>query len=549
MGKPWFRKWPEALPKKLDYGTKTLPEIVLENCEKFRDEYAVIYYGRGITFQELGSSIQSLAGWLQEKGLGKGDRVAIYSDNTPHFIISYLAILASGGVCVCLNPMFKEDELEYHLNDSGAETIIILESKYNTLQNVRNKTSIKNVIIGFFDDYIPEQPTLPVPKSIEKAKSLNHNDESFMNIINLNKKYFPVKFNFHEDIALLQYTSGTSGFPKGSMITHRNLLVNVKGAKHWWGYEKRDAHLAVLPFFHVTGMLHSMLQPVFSGGVMVLLTRFDVETVVKAIDRYQINHWSSIATMNIALVNFHDVKQYNLTSLRLVRSGGARIPVNIYKEFKSLTGVDLLESYGLSETISQVTSNPPNYPKLGSVGMPVFDVDVKIVHENNPNKELPLGEKGEIIVKGPQVMKGYWNNELETKESFSKGFFLTGDLGYMDDDGFLYISGRKKEIIKASGYSVFPAEVENYLYKHPGIAECCVFGIPDPYRGEQIMAAIVPKDEYQGKLEEGKIVEWARENMSAYKYPRIVELRESLPKNASGKILRRNLVKEYNEKT
>jgi acyl-CoA synthetase (AMP-forming)/AMP-acid ligase II len=542
MGKPWLKHWPEGVPQSIDYGTRSLPAIVLDNCEKWPDKTAIIYYGREISFRELGESIRRFAAWLQHQGVRRADRVAIYADNSPHFVIAYHAILAAGAVCVCLNPMFKETELAYHLNDSGAETLITLAALYPVFENVKTNTNVKRVVVGKLSDYLPDNPALPPHPSMLNEPEVPRGDvHLFEEVLQFRQEFCPIDLEINNELALLQYTSGTTGHPKGAMITHRNLLVNIIGSKYWWKIEPGEVFLAVLPFFHVTGMIHSMCQPLYSGGTMILFTRYETESVIRAIEKYRVTFWSSIATMNIAVLNFPGVEKYDLTSLKSVKSGGAKIPLETLKRFSELTGVYLIEGYGLSETISQVTGNPPHRPKLGSVGIPVSDVDIKVVDQADPSRELPLGEVGEIIVQGPQVMKGYWNRAEETAASLYNGYLLTGDLGYMDEEGYVFISGRKKELIKASGFSVFPAEVENYLYMHPAIAECCVYGVPDPYRGEEICAAVVLKPEYQNRLSEADLVAWAKAHMSAYKYPRIIQIRDSLPKNASGKILRRVL--------
>ncbi|WP_165820809.1 AMP-binding protein [Pueribacillus theae] len=541
MTKPWLNYWPEGVPQTIDYGTRSLPAIVLENCKRWPDKTAIIYYGCEISYQELGNAMKRFAAWLQNNGVQRGDRVAIYMENTPHFVITYHAILAAGAVAVCLNPMFKETELEYHLNDSGAETLITLAGLFPIYKSVKGKTKVKRVVVGKIADYLPENPVLPPHPSMLNEPEVPENVHLFQDILTFEKELDPVALDIKKELALLQYTSGTTGNPKGAMITHRSLLVNIIGSKYWWKIEPGEVFLAVLPFFHVTGMLHCMCQPLYSGGTMILFTRYDTESVIRAIEMYKVTFWSSIATMNIAVLNFPDVRKYDLTSLKSVKSGGAKIPLETLQAFSELTGVYLIEGYGLSETISQITGNPPHRPKTGSVGIPVSDVDIKIVDQADPSIELPAGEVGELIVTGPQVMKGYWNRPEETKKSFYNEYLLTGDLAYMDEEGYFYISGRKKELIKASGYSVFPAEVENYLYMHPAIAECCVYGVPHSYRGEEICAAVVLKDEYNNQVTAEDIIAWAKEHMSAYKYPRIVEIRDSLPKNASGKILRRLL--------
>jgi acyl-CoA synthetase (AMP-forming)/AMP-acid ligase II len=419
-----------------------------------------------------------------------------------------------------------------------------MSGEYDVFKHIKARTNVKRVIVGAIGDYMPNQPEIPPHPSLLNEPPIPEGVSSFMDVLQLGKTYRPIPLDIHQDLALLQYTSGTTGKPKGAMITHLNLIVNVKAAATWWRIQSGEVFLSVLPLFHVTGLVHCLCTPLYTLGKIILFTRYETETAVQAIQTYQVNHWSSIATMNIAMVNHEGIEKYDLSSLTMIKSGGATIPSETIKKIKELTGLDLMSGFGLSETISQVTMTLKHRYKLGSTGIPQMDVDLKIVDPTDPSKELPLGEVGEILIKGPQVMKGYWDNPEATQEAFHNEYFITGDFGYLDEDGYLFISGRKKELIKASGYSVFPAEVENYLYENAAIHECCVYGVPDPYRGEQICAAVVLKPEYKGRVTEDELVNWAREHMAAYKAPRVIILQDSLPKNASGKILRRVVVEK-----
>jgi acyl-CoA synthetase (AMP-forming)/AMP-acid ligase II len=349
-----------------------------------------------------------------------------------------------------------------------------------------------------------------------------------------------IPIDLREDLALLQYTSGTTGLPKGAMITHFSLLTNTVGSAVWNGVTEKDIVLSVLPFFHVTGMIHSMCRPVYTGTTNIMLSRFDPEAVLQAIHTYRCTHWVSITTMNVAMVNHPDVEKYDLRSLRVCGSGGAPVPKEILEKWRKIIGTELAEGYGLSETISQTHMNPYLRPRYGSIGLPQFDIDCRIV-DLETGIDLPLDQEGELLVKGPTVMKGYWKRPEATAEVLKDGWLYTGDIARMDEDGYFYIVGRKKELIKASGYSVFPAEVENFLYGHPAIKEVAVIGLPDPYRGENIKAVIVLQSEYENKVREEEIIAWCKGKMAAYKYPRSVEFVKELPKTASGKVLRRVL--------
>jgi acyl-CoA synthetase (AMP-forming)/AMP-acid ligase II len=349
-----------------------------------------------------------------------------------------------------------------------------------------------------------------------------------------------IDLNLEEDLALLQYTSGTTGLPKGAMISHYSLLFNTVGSATWLGIGEEDVTLSVLPFFHVTGMIHSMNMPIYTGTTNIMLARFEPGTALKAIHQYRCTTWTSITTMNVAVVNFPEMDGYHLKSLKRSLTGGAPVPRDILEKWREMVGPELSEGYGLSETIAQTHMNPVYRPRYGSIGLPVFGVECRIV-DLETGKDVDGREEGELLIQGPTVMKGYWNRPEETREVLRDGWLHTGDIARMDEDGYFYIVGRKKDLIKASGFSVFPAEVENVLYGHPAVKEVAVVGVPDPYRGENIKAFIVLKGEYRTRVREEEIILWCREKMAAFKYPRIVEFIEELPKTASGKVLKRVL--------
>jgi acyl-CoA synthetase (AMP-forming)/AMP-acid ligase II len=404
------------------------------------------------------------------------------------------------------------------------------------LERIKKETALENVIITGYRDFLPVTPSLPLHPSLEVPRQRFADTVEMLPLLKGATEEEAV-INPDEDLALLQYTAGATATPKGAMITHANMLSNTICSALWKSVQG-GIHLAVMPLFHVTGLIHSMNMPLYTGGTIILLARYDTETVIRAIEKYRVTHWASIATMNIAVVNYPDVKKHDLTSLKSVVSGGAPIPIKILEEFRNITGASLVEGYGLSETISQVTTNPVDRPRYGSVGIPVINTLVKIMDLAVPTREAVTGEMGELLVKGPQVTRGYWKKPEETAFSIKDGWLHTGDLARMDQDGYIYIVGRKKELINASGFNVFPHEVENYLNDHPAVAEAAVVGIPDPYRGETVKAYIVLKREYENKISEVDIIDWARQKMAAYKYPREVEFLNDLPRSGSGKILR-----------
>jgi acyl-CoA synthetase (AMP-forming)/AMP-acid ligase II len=549
MEKPWYNSWPEGLPKTLDYPNIPLHQTLDDTAKRLPNKTSLIYYGTEIPFKEVKENADRFATVLAEMGVKKGDRVCLYLENSPQFVMAYYGALKAGAIVVPANPMFKEMELEYQLSDSGSETIVALDHLYPYVEKVRDKVGLKNVFITNIGEYFPEEPTLPIMDALKVEKKTYPKTIDFLDKLEETKPNPPkLKFNPKEDLALLQYTAGTTGMPKGAMITHSNIMTNVYGGSKWVGTTDKDISVGVLPFFHATGMVHSMCNPILVGATSVVLARFDLAAFLEAISKYRCTLWVGITTIAVAIAMFADPKKYDMTSLRCSFAGGAPLGQEVIKKYKEITGSDMIEGYGLSESISQVTINPVDKPKYGSVGIPVFDVDAKVVDSETGTKELGFDQEGELIFKGPQIMKGYWKNPEKTKETLRDGWLYTGDIGKMDKDGYIWIVGRKKEMINVSGYKVWPFEVEDFLYKHEAVQEVGVVGVPDEYRGETVKAVIVLKPEYRGKVTEEDIIKWAKEKMAAYKYPRIVEFKDSLPKSGAGKILRRVLLEEHLEK-
>ncbi|MCL8207969.1 MAG: AMP-binding protein [Actinomycetia bacterium] len=539
----WMRYWPQGVPTTLVVPDRTVAAAVSDRGRADPDRPAVIYYGRRITYGELAEQVERAAGALAAQGVAPGDRVLLFMGNTPAFVVGYLAAHALGAVVVAANPMFKADELAHELDDSGARVLVADAGLAPVAEAVLAERPGVFAVYADLRAFLPPTPfPRPHPDMLRSA-AIPPGRPDFAAWIARADRLRPRPVDVERTVALIQYTSGTTGVPKGAVILQRSLLANVEGSRLWTRAGPESVHLAVLPLFHVTGMVHSFLMPLLAGGTMVLLTRFETDTFIEALQHWRATHWVGIATMNVAVVNHPRIRDYRLDSLAFAMSGGAPIPVPVLERFRELTGVTLVEGYGLSETISQVTVNPPDRPKLGSVGIPVHGVDLRITAVGRFDEELPVGSTGEIWVRGPQVMQGYFGRPEATREVLRPdGWFDTGDLGFVDEEGYLHIAGRSKELIKASGYSVFPAEVENLLYRHPAVAEAAVIGVPDPYRGETVKAVVVLKPGAAVTPED--LVAWAHANMAAYKAPRIVEIREALPKTASGKILKRILIEE-----
>jgi acyl-CoA synthetase (AMP-forming)/AMP-acid ligase II len=443
--------------------------------------------------------------------------------------------------------MFKHAELEYELNDSGTETLVALDILYPEVEKIKDQARLKNVILTSIRDYLPEKSALPLPPEAEQPRLTFPGVLDFVEFL----RQSPVKRAYKvtklkEDLALLQYTGGTTGLPKGAMITHHTLAHNVVASTLKFGYTTNDVHLDISPNFHVMGMIQSMCAPLASGGHLVILSRFSPEVVAKAITQYKCTVWQTTTTAIVAMLNWPGMNQYDFNSLRILWYGGAPMPTEIAVRLRQIAPKAVLgEGYSLTESCSTAGAlTPLGSSKTGFIGIPCISTDMKVVDLETGTKEVKPNEEGEIVIKGPGVMKGYWNKPKETEEVLRNGWLHTGDIGKMDEEGYIAVLGRTKELIKCSGYSVFPTEVEGLLYRHPAIAEVAVIGVPDPYRGQSTKAFIVLRPEYKGKIKEEEIVEWANDNMASYKRPRMLEFRDELPKSAAGKILRRVLAEE-----
>jgi acyl-CoA synthetase (AMP-forming)/AMP-acid ligase II len=408
------------------------------------------------------------------------------------------------------------------------------------VEPIRQQSNLEIVAVTSYRDFLPEEPTLPPPPGFLDPASSFSNTEAFLDILRQSPELATPEPRAPEDTALLQYTSGTTGTAKAAEITHRNLVANCELQRVYIGLGDTDIALGVLPWFHITGMECQMNMMAYMGATLVAIGRFDLATVLGAIGRYRCTLTTLIATVNVAVVNFPRAREFDLSSLRSCFSGGAPVPVEIARRWEALTGHALIEGYGLSETTAPTHINPPHRPKYGTVGVPIPLTDARIVGDDG-GTELGIGQSGEIAVRGPQVMKGYWRNPAGSKAAFCEGWFLTGDIGRVDEEGYFTIVERKKDMLKVSGYSVFPAEVEAMMYRHPTIAEVGVVGVPDPYRGEDPVAFVVLKPEAQGKVREEEIAEWCRAEMAVYKAPRLIRFVDALPKTATGKILKRVL--------
>ncbi|MCM3587603.1 long-chain-fatty-acid--CoA ligase [Mesobacillus maritimus] len=554
--RPWLEQYPAEIPKTLEMEEIPVQEYLKQTAKDYPEKIAIHFMGKEMTYRQLSEQARKFAGYLQSIGIEKGDRVAIMLPNMPAAVIGYFGVLMAGAIVVQTNPLYTERELEYQMKDSGAKAILSLDILYPRISKVKAQTDLQHIIVTAIKDFLPFPKNLIYPYIQKKQTGIlvNVAHEASNHLLPTilkqpQKELVEYNYDVNEDLALLQYTGGTTGFPKGVMLTHKNLVSNTKMCAAWLYKSKpgKETVLGVLPFFHVYGMTTVMILSVLQAQKMVLIPKFDVDTMLKTIEKQRPTLFPGAPTMYIGLLNHPDLQKYDLSSIEACISGSAPLPVEVQQKFEEVTGGKLVEGYGLTESSPVTHSNFLWGQKRvsGSIGVPYPDTDAVILSLEN-GESLPPGEIGELAVKGPQVMKGYWNRPEETAEVLKDGWLLTGDLGYMDEEGYFYIVDRKKDMIIAGGFNIYPREVEEILYEHHLVQEVVVAGIPDPYRGETVKAYVVPKE--GSSLTEAELNEFARKHLAAYKVPRYYEFRNELPKTAVGKILRRTLVDEEKAK-
>lgn len=545
-----FKFWPKRLTKTLTTPKTTLYDNLVVTARRYPDKTAVYYYGAQYSYQEILQQVNNLAGYLQQKlDVQPGDRVILYMQNSPQYLIAFYAILRARAIVVPINPMNTTNELSYYIKDCEVKTAIVGQELFPQIEPLQGSTSLKHIIVATYSDYLPEElkiDNLSSELTAPRKENLKEHQFLWKDVLEETITAFPYEGK-SDDVIVLPYTSGTTGLPKGCIHTNETVQANVVSASYWLNTTSDAVHLTTLPLFHVTGMVHSMHAPIFTGSAMVILTRWNREHAVQFIQDYKCTHWINISTMVIDFLTNPKLREYDLSSLSVIAGGGAPLPEAVGEKLFEATGLKFVEGYGLSETISHTHFNPPDRPKLQCLGVPAFEVDARII-DPVTLKELGVGEIGEIVVNGPQVFKGYYNQPEETEQAFveldGKKFFRTGDIGRVDEEGYFFIVDRVKRMINASGFKVWPTEVESILYKHPAIQQACVVGVPDPKRGETVKAFVILNDDYVGKVTEEEIIEWSKGQMAAYKYPRIIEFRKTLPTTASGKILWRQLQEE-----
>jgi fatty-acyl-CoA synthase len=543
-----FAHWPKGLPRNMTVPETDLFYNVEVSARRYPDKPYLVFYDTKITFAEFKDEAERIAGWLQHQGgVKQGDRVLLYMQNSPQFVLAYYGILRANAVVVPVNPMNMTTELRHYVKDSGARVAIVAQDIHPQMKPLLGKApeqGLDRILVAAYSDYLKAETDLKVPDFV-KAPRQDLGEQGitlWSEALAANIRPGPISVG-SDDLCVMPYTSGTTGHPKGCMHSHRTAQHTLMAGYQWFGIQQDAVYLAVLPFFHVTGMQGSMSGPLQSGATVVLLPRWDREAAAQCIARYGVTSWTAIPTMIIDFLMNPNLGNYDLSSITRMSGGGAAMPEAIAQKLLDM-GITYVEGYGLSETIAPSHINPPDRARKQCLGIPIFDVESMVVDPNS-FAELPPNEVGEILTRGPQVFKGYWNNPEATRNAFvelnGKSWFRTGDLGRVDEDGYFFMVDRLKRMINASGFKVWPAEVEALMYEHPAIQEACVIGAKDPHRGETVKAIVVIKEARRGAVSEQDIIDWARQNMAAYKSPRIVEFVDTLPKSATGKVMWRAL--------
>ncbi len=541
----WEKSWTASWVKEgYQHSKDPLFHHLYSNSIRHRHRPAIIFYDNVITWDELRDLIMRAGGGLRKLGVKKGDRIYLGMQNCPQFLIAYYAAHCLGAIVTAISPAYKAGEMSHVLNDSGAKTIIIEESVFPVFNEIKDKVpAVENVIITSLAEYLPEEPYPAFPADLMSSGLKFPGTLDWKEFIASEplQEMADVDIN---DVALLQYTSGTTGKPKGAMLTHKNLLNGAFVNTAQTANTVDTVQLAMLPMFHITGMNDHLLTTAFLGSTLCILTRFDPEAFMQTVEKYQVAYSVVATPMVIYLACHPSFGKYDISSLYNFGTGGAALPQAVFNKYLEM-GITLCEGYGMSETTATLSFNPLEAAKLGSIGLPVPQVDLRIADINDLSRDVAIGEEGELWAKSPSCGIGYWNNPEGTAETFlGDGWVRTGDIVKMDEDGYLYICGRLKEMIKSSAYSIFPAEVEEYMYAHPAVQECCAIGVPHDIKGELVKAFVVLKPDWAGKIADKELIEWARGQMAPYKYPRIIEFRDSLPKGPTGKVMRKELKEE-----
>jgi long-chain acyl-CoA synthetase len=522
-------------------------------AKRYPSKTAIQFYGAALSYAELLRDVEHMAAYLQQVcGVQRGDRVMVFSQNCPQYIAAYMAILRADAVLVPVNAMLLQDELEHIISDSGAVAAFVARELVGQLETLVGKTSLKHVIVHAYGDALGDDDAgLSIPDWVrERSQGSAPFAGSELWPVALAQKLTPAVHRAGpDDLCMLPYTSGTTGKPKACVHTHRTVMTSFVGSTLWRPTNSASVFLAVAPLFHLLGLQTNVNAAIFNGGTLVLMPRWDRETAAELIERHGVTFWAALPTMLVDFFAQPGIEARDLSSLSLITGGGAATPQHVSDLLKQRYGLSYIEGYGLTETASFLCTNPVHTPKRGCLGVPTFGVDARVLDPETLQPVAP-GEVGEIVAHAAQIMLGYWNNDKANAESFividGKRFFRTGDLASVDEDGYFFMRDRLKRMINASGFKVWPAEVEAILGAHPGILEACVIAVPDTHRGETVKAVVTLKADSTDSAED--VLAWCRDNMATYKAPRIVQIVDSLPKNATGKIAWRDLQQQELER-
>ena len=550
----WAKSYPATVKWDADLPAKPLYEIFDDAMHRFGDRPCLDFLDKKYTYREVGRMIDHATAGFQALGVKKGVKVGLFLPNCPQHVVCYYAILKAGGTVVNFSPLYSENELLHQIEDSHTDIMVTLNLKvlYPKMQAMLEKSRLKKLVVGTLPEVLPFPKSLLYP--LAKAKDIakvpdDSRHVSFKELLNNDATFDTPSIDVNEDIAVLQYTGGTTGVAKGAMLTHANLYANAVQAALWFTMVEpgQERMLSVLPFFHVFAMTVCMNMSVHIGAEIIMLPRFELVPVLKVIDKKKPTMLPGVPTMYTAINNYPELSKYDLTSIKGCISGAAPMPLEVRQRFEALTGCSLVEGYGLTEASPVVCCNPLDGDnKENSVGLPMPQTRVVITDREDPHKVMPQGEIGEICIEGPQVMKGYWNRPDATKDVLIDGRLHTGDVGYLDEDGYTFIIDRIKDLILVGGFNVYPRNVEEGIYKHPAVEEVTVIGVPDEYQGQSVKAFVkLKKGENLGA---DQLVAFLRDHLGKHEIPRHIEFRSELPKTMVGKLSKKELVAEENAK-
>ncbi len=551
---PWFNAYPPDVDWHAEIPARPLYALLDDAAHRFPSHRCIDFMGRKFTFADVARQVEHAASGFQRLGVGKGTKVGLFLPNCPQFVVAYYGILKAGGTVVNFSPLYSEQEILHQVEDSQADIMVTLNLKqlYPKMASMLRQSRVRQLVVGTLPEVLPFPKSLlyPIVKGRDIAKVPNDREHtSFRELLHNDGSYEPAPLDPEKDVAVLQYTGGTTGVSKGAMLTHANLYINTQQTALWFTDVEPGAEriLGVLPFFHVFAMTVVMNQGIHIGAEIIMHPRFELEAVLKDIVAKKPTLMPGVPTMFAAINNHPKLSDFDVSSLKGCISGGAPLPLEVKQRFEERSGCSVFEGYGLTECSPVASANPmQGSSKENSIGLPVPGTRIVITDRDDPHKVLPLGETGEICIEGPQVMAGYWRNDEATEKTIVDGRLHTGDVGYIDEDGYTFILDRIKDLILTGGFNVYPRNVEEAIYQHPGVSECTVIGVPDDYYGQSVKA-FVKLGESQ-TLTADELTDFLKDNLGKHEIPKHIEFRAELPKTMIGKLSKKELVAEEMEK-